>query len=97
MDITLVVMTEAEVIGIICGTKIENSLKNHLTGEKLRVLPEVGVIVVKGDGTWDVYEMGDKLLCDDEVDEELLPVWESRVFSIKFFVFLFLRCAAPFM
>lgn len=64
---------------------------------KLHVQPEVGVIVVKGDGTWDVYEIGDKLLCDDEVDEELLPVCESRVLSIKFFVFLFLRCVDPFM
>lgn len=60
-------------------------------------LLDVGVIVFKGDGTWDVWEMGDKFWagCDEGVDEELLPFCDSMLESIKFFVFLFLREVDP--
>lgn len=58
---------------------------------------EVGVIVVNGDGTWDVWEIGDKFWagCNDGVDEELLPFCDSMLESIKFFEFLFLRWVVP--
>lgn len=55
-------------------------------------------MVVSGDGTWDVYETGDKWFeCDeDDVDDELFaPVCGSRLVSFKFFMFLFLRWFDP--
>lgn len=54
-------------------------------------------MVVNGVETSDVYEAGDKLwfVCDNDVDEELLPVCDSRLESIKFLVFLFLRWLDP--
>lgn len=65
------------------------------------LLDVVGVLVVRGDGTWEVYETGDKFwveLIDVEVEIEPFPfwcefedIWASKFVNIKFLVFLFFR------
>lgn len=85
-------------IGIICGTKNVILWSEFVSAKPQSYSLDVGVIVVKGDGTWGVYGTGDKWLgCDaGGEDDELLPVWCSMFESIKFFVFLFLRWVVPF-